>query len=131
MIRNTLTGQLRLEMEKKMFIPNAKEEVEEVRKKIILEDSQVAILKTIDGRYIFKGGKATQMEDDPVLKEFSDDESSIRAFFVPPFCELVKLEWFKGDGIDQSSKIMSIFDMRPTFLNYSVKKKEIIFKKKI
>lgn len=119
-MRNTLTGQLRLEMGKKLFIPNANEEVEEVRKKIVLEDNQVAILKTIDGRYIYKGGKATQMEDDPVLKEYSD-ESSDRAFFVPPFCELVKLEWFKGDGIDQPTVVMSLFDMRPTFLNYSVK----------
>lgn len=104
LVRNTDNGQLYLETKKRLFFPGAREEIEKIQKKIVLEDHQVVILMDKDGRYIFKEGKAVkeglfvsqrakkeeavvemQEEKKDKKKKEADPERENRSFFLPPY----------------------------------------------
>jgi len=108
LVRNSNTGQLSLVIEKKLWFPKADEVIEKTQKKIVLEQHQVAILKDMEGRYIFKGGRDVKNKED-------------RSFFIPPYCEMVTLHWYQSADLEHkgnASEHVNIFDLRPQFLSY-------------
>lgn len=122
LVRNTETGQLRLETGKKLFFPKAKEEIEDIRKRIVLEDHQVVVIKTKEGKYMFKEGRKsvhTPNEQDPELKYLENEGETARAFFLPPYCELVELRWFSNNEIIENEQKVTHFDLRPQFMTYA------------
>eukprot|EP00028_Trichosphaerium_sp_Am-I-7-wt_P010137 CAMPEP_0168537786 /NCGR_PEP_ID=MMETSP0405-20121227/20620_1 /TAXON_ID=498012 /ORGANISM="Trichosphaerium sp, Strain Am-I-7 wt" /LENGTH=595 /DNA_ID=CAMNT_0008566585 /DNA_START=52 /DNA_END=1839 /DNA_ORIENTATION=- len=146
LVRNTHTGQLRLETTQQLYIPAAHEEVEEVRKKILLEDHETIIIKDKDGCFHFKHGGKPMPQKQPRKKvspqtaksqkekliqfqEFQDSDELThqmledeyeRAFFLPPYCELVKLQWSSTSGGITKSRKNQVWkiDRRPRYLNY-------------
>jgi hypothetical protein len=58
LIRNIATGQKELITEPQVFIPSPDQEVIEARRRILLEDHEVMVIRDQEGRYEFrKGGK--------------------------------------------------------------------------
>lgn len=142
LVRNTKDGSLYLVTEKKLFFPKATEEVEAIRDKIVLEDHQVVVIIDRNGRYIFKEGRAPaniyadeegsdEEEVDGKLvkktrakKKLTKEEENMmkqlkdRAFFLPPYCELVELEWYTSPDLTHKKERVSKFDLRPVFMTY-------------
>lgn len=120
LVRNTENGQLRLETGKKLFFPKAKEEIEDIRKRIVLEDHQVVVIKTKDGKYMFKEGKKSATSSSDEQKEITEtpEGENSRSFFLPPYCELVELKWYANDEILHNEEKVTHFDMRPQFMTY-------------
>lgn len=119
LVRNTENGQIFLETGKKLFFPKPKEEIEDIRRRIVLEDHQVVIIKDKDGRYMFKEGKKSALSEefDQKLDKSSSGEKS-RSFFLPPYCELVSLNWYASEEIQNPTEVVTHFDMRPQFMTY-------------
>lgn len=137
LVRNTDNGQLYLETKKRLFFPGPREEIEKIQKKIVLEDHQVVILMDKDGRYIFKEGKAVkeglfvsqrakkeeavvEMQEDKKekKKKEADPERENRSFFLPPYCRLVAVRWYRTPDILQKEQDITHFDLRPQFMTY-------------
>jgi len=147
LVRDSTNGQLRLVTEKKLFFPKATEEIQQVQKKIVLEDHQVIVLKDKDGNYMIKEGSArlrpkgkkeevkeTPKEDPKSDPKSPKDEKKKKtkssaniitlsedddgSFFIPPYCELVQLKWFTSDDVKENEVAVSYFDMRPQFMTY-------------
>jgi regulator of protease activity HflC (stomatin/prohibitin superfamily) len=100
-VRNTTNGQLTLVTEKQVFIPEAHQEIANIRKRIRLEDHETVIIKDKDGRFIFKNGK--------------DDE---RSFFLDPYSELVTLWWSSGLHKEKRELRLTHIDVRPKYMWY-------------
>lgn len=134
LVRDITNGQLRLVTEKSLFFPSAFEEVVKVQKKIVLEDFQVVVLKDKHGKYIIKEGKsrsdqkaeAPEVDIDSKKKKPVGNEAELKAallesttsFFIPPYCELVSLNWYVGDDLHHPEQSVTHFDMRPHFMTY-------------
>ena len=101
MVRNTSDGSLKLVTEKQVFFPKAEEEVEEVKKRILLENHESVIVKQKDGQYKIIHGV--------------DKDSS---FFLQPFEELVTLFWSSGINKDKRNLQVTHIDSRPKFMWY-------------
>jgi regulator of protease activity HflC (stomatin/prohibitin superfamily) len=101
LVRNTSNGSLRLVTENKVFFPGADEEIEQVRKRILLENHESVIIKSKDGSYkIVNGGK---------------NDSS---FFLNPYEMLVTLNWSSGIHKDSRNLKITHIDSRPKFMWY-------------
>jgi len=91
LVRNTQTGQQELITDPQLFFPTWNQEVIEVRRKIVLEDHEVMILKEKDGRYTFRCGAKPEE----------------RSFFLPPYCEIEEVRWSTGLQLEDHSKMVS------------------------
>ncbi len=114
MVRNTKTGQLRLETTQQLFFPSAVEEIVSIERKVVLEDHQVCIIRDKDGRYIFKKGKVKKDEESKDSSEANDK----RSFFLPPYSQLVGVRWFRHDDVEDNEAEITHFDLRPHFMGY-------------
>lgn len=103
LVRDTSTGNLELINQREVFFPSAKQEIVEIRKKILLEDHETVIIKDKNGKYIIKKG-----------------ENSERAFFLEPYSKLITLRWSSGIHKDQRNLIITHLDSRPKFMWYEL-----------
>ncbi len=111
-VRNTMSGQLRLVTESQLFFPSEVEEIEAVQQKIVLDNHQVCIIKDKDGRYQFKEGKSAAREKEKEAWEANDK----RSFFLPPYCQLVEVTWHQKTT--SAPVKVTHFDLRPQFMSY-------------
>jgi len=97
-VRDLSSGQLDLITEPQVFFPSKKQQIEEVRKRIRLEDHQAVIVKDKKGKYIVRKGTDKH-----------------RSFFLEPYCELVVLTWSTGILKDRKALKITHLDTRPQF----------------
>lgn len=136
-VRNVKNGQVHMCTELGLFFPDDYEVVESVQKRIVLQDQHTIILKDQLGSYHFRtGGQFTDGKVDPQILIDDEDDSSnrkkkkknnapssrpqnetLRAFFLPPFWEIVKLEWAVGPKKEERKKI-TVIDQRPHQMSY-------------
>eukprot|EP01006_Ploeotia_vitrea_P030926 TRINITY_DN63237_c0_g1_i1.p1 TRINITY_DN63237_c0_g1~~TRINITY_DN63237_c0_g1_i1.p1 ORF type:complete len:692 (-),score=98.90 TRINITY_DN63237_c0_g1_i1:860-2935(-) len=108
LVRDTDSSDLTLHTKPGLFIPGPYQEIVEEQIKIILEEYETVVLKNNTGLFNFRCGK-------------NQEE---RAFFVPPFHEIVTLNWTKTDELIHSNRAGMTtqqvwkFDSRPTYMNY-------------
>jgi len=102
LVRNKREGHQRLVTEQQVFVPSSDEEVIEVRKLIKLADHEACIVRGKDGTDRFLFGK-------------NPDE---RAFFLPPYSEVVELAWSRGRRRERRDLILKKIDLRPTFMSF-------------
>ena len=102
LVRNKREGHQRLVTEQQVFVPMSDEEVIEVRKLIKLADHEACIVRGKDGTDRFLFGK-------------NPDE---RAFFLPPYSEVVELAWSRGRRRERRDLILKKIDLRPTFMSF-------------
>lgn len=100
-IFDTSTGSYELITNHGMFVPNPVQNIIEVRKKIRLEQNEVMVMIDKTGKYIIMRG---------------NDETS--AFFVPPYCEIMKQEWSNDPSKHKEMPKISKFDTRPQYMDY-------------
>merc|ERR1711990_938560 len=100
LVRNKREGHQRLVTEQQVFVPRSDEEVIEVRKLIKLADHEACIVRGKDGTDRFLFGK-------------NPDE---RAFFLPPYSEVVELAWSRGRRRERRDLILKKIDLRPKFI---------------
>jgi len=101
LIRDTRDGNLELITEHQVFFPSAHQDIVEVHPCIRLEDHETVVIKDKNGQYVFKHGT----EED-------------RAFFLEPYCELVRLSWSTGIHKNKRDLHITHFDGRPKFMWY-------------
>ena len=97
LIRNNRTGQQRLVTEKQAFFPGDDEDIMEVRTLYKLADYEAMIVRDVKGEDKFYFGK----------------NQADRAFFLPPYSEVVKMVWSKGRRRDQRNLVITKVDLRP------------------
>ncbi|HEY1016866.1 MAG TPA: SPFH domain-containing protein [Herpetosiphonaceae bacterium] len=102
LVRDTAGGQLALITAPQVFIPAPTQEIIEERRRILLENHEVVVVKDREGRYLFKRG--------------SDSD---RSFFLPPYAKLVQFRWSAGIRKDQRSLVITHIDIRPKFMWYA------------
>eukprot|EP00392_Amoebophrya_sp_AT5.2_P004693 g4701.t1 len=102
LVRNTRTGQQKLEVEKKLFFPENDEEIIEVRELVKLADYEACIVRGKSGKDEFFFGKNEQQ----------------RSFFVPPYSELVELTWSRGRRREYRDLRITKLDLRPMFMSF-------------
>jgi regulator of protease activity HflC (stomatin/prohibitin superfamily) len=111
LVRCTDTSELILVTKEGLFIPGPYQEVVKEQNKIILEEYEVCIIKNEQGQFSYRNGSKTEE----------------RAFFVPPFHELISLNWTNPVVLSRVAKVktepepfrsVSRFDLRPSFMNY-------------
>ena len=102
LIRNNRSGQQSLITEKQAFFPGDDEDVMEVRNLYKLADYEAMIVRDVKGGDKFFFGKNPQE----------------RAFFLPPYSEVVQLVWSKGRRRDNRSLRISKVDLRPQYMNF-------------
>jgi len=101
-VRNTRDGQQKMVTEKQRFVPDDDEEIVEVRKLEKLADYEACIIRGKDGQDSFFYGK----------------NESQRAFFIPPYSEMVSLCWSRGRRRERRDLYISKIDMRPQFMSF-------------
>lgn len=107
LVRDKTNGQLRLVTEKKLFIPGPYESIEEVRDLIRLADHEALIIKDGDGHFHFYyGNEHKRSPDQP------------RAFFLPPYAEIVKLCWSRGRRRERRDLFIDRFDTRAQYMSF-------------
>eukprot|EP00927_Polykrikos_kofoidii_P009171 TRINITY_DN1380_c0_g1_i3.p1 TRINITY_DN1380_c0_g1~~TRINITY_DN1380_c0_g1_i3.p1 ORF type:complete len:639 (-),score=125.92 TRINITY_DN1380_c0_g1_i3:265-2181(-) len=104
LVRDISTAQLRLVTEKQLFIPGPDETIEEVRTLIRLADHEGMITKDKDGILHFHYGNPQRNKDMP------------RAFFLPPYAEILELNWSSGLRRAKRDLVITRFDCRPQYL---------------
>jgi len=102
LIRNKRDGQQTLITEKQVFVPRSDEIIMEVRKLIKLADHEACIVRGKDGADQFFFGKNPEQ----------------RAFFLPPYSELVELLWSRGRRRERRDLRLSKIDLRPMFMSF-------------
>eukprot|EP00802_Teleaulax_amphioxeia_P006557 Tamp_06561.p1 GENE.Tamp_06561~~Tamp_06561.p1 ORF type:complete len:547 (+),score=207.72 Tamp_06561:163-1803(+) len=100
--RNKRDGQQALVTSKQVFVPRSDQEIIEVRKLIKLANHEACIVRGKDGtdQYFF-GKNADQ-----------------RAFFLPPYSELVELKWSRGRRRERRDLVLKKIDLRPMFMSF-------------
>jgi hypothetical protein len=145
LVRNTLTGQLRLETHNQLFVPSTVEEIVTVQKLIRVMPYETVIVKDREGTFCYlRPGR----EVDPALKPYvrvcdteeetgsTPDAAATKgetetktgevevargmAFFLPPYYTRVTLLWSDGPKKDQRTLRKESIDHRPFFMNYTV-----------
>lgn len=106
LVRDKSTGKLRLVTEKQLFIPAEHEKIEEVRELIKLADHEAMILKDGNGDFHYYYGSEEKRGDKP------------RSFFLPPYTEIVGLDWSRGRKRDQKGLLIKRFDCRPQYMKF-------------
>merc|ERR1711998_15824 len=103
LVRDRLTGQQRLETKPQLFFPGATEEVLEVRELITLEEHEACVVRDEQGQFKFHG---------------CNIEGSQSAFFLPPHCELLQLNWSRGRRRERKGLLIKRFDCRPQYMKF-------------
>lgn len=107
LVRDKSTGQVRLVTEQQLFVPGPHETVDEVRELIRLADHEALIIKDKDGLFTYYyGSDAKRAPDQP------------RAFFLPPYSEIVKLCWSRGRRRETRDLYISRFDTRAQYMSF-------------
>jgi hypothetical protein len=101
LVRDTATGQFALITEPGVFIPTATQEIDQVRKRILLAAHETVVVKDKDGKYTIQRGS-----------------DSGDAFFLEPYSELLQFHWSAGIHKDQRSLVITHVDQRPKFMWY-------------
>ena len=73
-----------------------------MQKLVTLADHETVIIVDREGRYTFRSGHREEE----------------RAFFIPPYCNLVTLMWSDGPDKEQRTLPVTKIDMRPSFMTY-------------
>jgi len=100
-VRDLTYGELRLVTDKQAFFPSESEEVQEIVKKVLVEEHEVVALKDKEGKHHFRKGCAKNS-----------------SFFVPPYWEILNFYWSSGLNKDQRNLHIEKFDLRPKFMWY-------------
>ncbi len=100
--RNKRDGQQQLVTTKQVFVPRSDEEIIEVRKLIKLANHEACIVRGKDGTDQFLFGKNADQ----------------RAFFLPPYSELVELTWSRGRRREKRDLVLKKIDLRPMFMSF-------------
>jgi regulator of protease activity HflC (stomatin/prohibitin superfamily) len=105
LVRDASSGQQRLVTEKQLFFPGPNDNIVEIRSLIRLADHEAVIIKDGSGNMHFHYG-------DP--KKNADGKA--KAFFLPPYSEVVQLVW--SGGLRRAKRDLRIdrFDCRPQFM---------------
>jgi len=137
LVRNIENGQQYLITEKMLFFPSHIEKIMEIQKKVVLKDHETCIILDKDGYYHFMSGPKVnnpppeneiikiegKKEEEPLIsiktKETVPDsviptQGGGRAFFIPPYCNVLSLEWSTGPD---TKEFIDRVDSRPRFLN--------------
>jgi hypothetical protein len=101
LVRDLQSGQLSLVTEPQVFMPAPHQEIVEARRRILLEDHQVVVIRDKEGKYEFRRGAG-----------------EARSFFLEPYAQLVQLLWSTGLHKDQRTLKITHFDLRPKFMWY-------------
>lgn len=102
LVRNKRTGQQSLVTEKKLFFPSNDEEILEVRGLIKLASYESCIVRDKNGKDSFYFGS-------------NEDQ---RKFFLPPYCEMVKLLWSRGRRRERRDLVIQKLDLRPMYMSF-------------
>merc|ERR1711998_180078 len=103
LVRDRLTGQQRLETKPQLFFPGATEEVLEVRELTTLEEHEACVVRDEQGQFKFHG---------------CNIEGSQSAFFLPPHCELLQLNWSRGRRRERRDLYINKVDCRPQYMSF-------------
>jgi hypothetical protein len=101
LVRDARSGALELITDPQVFVPSATQEIVEVRRRILLEDHEAAVVKDSSGALSVRRG------DGPG-----------RAFFLDPHSELVQFRWSSGIHKDRRDLRITHLDLRPKFMWY-------------
>lgn len=97
------TGNYELVTKPGMFVPSPVQNIIEVRQKIRLELNEAMVIVDKNGKYIIMKG---------------NDQNS--AFFLPPYCSILKLEWTNSPEKYKKDELPKIerFDTRPQYMDF-------------
>merc|ERR1711976_8779 len=101
-VRNNRDGQQRMITEKQTFVPADDEDIVEVRTLTKLADYEACIIRGKDGQDQFYYGKNEHQ----------------RAFFIPPYSEMVQLRWSRGRRREKRDLYIQKIDLRPQFMSF-------------
>jgi len=62
--------------------------------------------------------KKDRVDLDLHLSKKPKDRNEDRSFFIPPYCELVKVHWWQSDDVKVTAQYITHFDLRPQFMTY-------------
>jgi hypothetical protein len=99
-------GGLRLVNDHGLFFPRPQDEIMSVQKLIRLADHDGLVTKDESGAFKYFYGDDTMRGDQP------------RAFFLPPYCEIVEHLWSRGRRRQTRDLKVTHLDMRPQFMNF-------------
>jgi hypothetical protein len=100
------TGQQRLITEKGMFFPGPYEEILEIRKLIHVEPHEAIAVRNDLGSFTFYIGS-----------EFDSIDGKVTAFFLPPYCKVITMEWSSGSIAKDKRKVTKI-DLRAQHMTF-------------
>mmetsp|Transcript_70253 Transcript_70253/g.195541 ORF Transcript_70253/g.195541 Transcript_70253/m.195541 type:complete len:775 (+) Transcript_70253:86-2410(+) len=106
LVRDLLLGDLRLVQDHGLFFPRAQDEIVDVQKLIRLADHDALVMKDETGAFKYFFGSDELRGDQP------------RAFFLPPYCEIVEHVWSRGRRRQTRDLRITQLDMRPQFMNF-------------
>eukprot|EP01130_Rhizamoeba_saxonica_P006879 TRINITY_DN275_c0_g1_i1.p1 TRINITY_DN275_c0_g1~~TRINITY_DN275_c0_g1_i1.p1 ORF type:complete len:569 (+),score=137.82 TRINITY_DN275_c0_g1_i1:64-1770(+) len=128
LVRDISTAELFLVTKEQLFVPNPYQEIEGIQKKIVLEAHETMIIRDKDGKYHFMSGAGNTKPSKELLKRkgYGKDSDFIKtlykeggkSFFVPPYCEILKLVW-TTQGFGNSKEKVTRIDSRPHFMEYT------------
>ena len=102
LVRNKRNGQQHLVTSKELFVPNKDEQIMEVRKRTKLADYEACIVRDKDGKDVFYFG--------------SNEEQ--KSFFLPPYSEIVTMQWSRGRRRERRDLYIQTIDMRPMYMSF-------------
>lgn len=105
LVRDT-HGALRLVEEHGLFFPRAEDNIVKVQSLIKLSDHEAIVVKDEKGAFRFFYGDDERRGDQP------------RAFFLPPYCEIVEHLWSRGRRRETRTLRITHLDTRPQFMNF-------------
>jgi len=106
LVKRTDSGSLDLIQEHGLFFPRPQDEIVSVQKLIRLADHDAVVMKDASGAFKFFYGNDEMRGDQP------------RAFFLPPYCEIVEHLWSRGRRRQTRDLRIGHLDMRPQFMNF-------------
>jgi len=107
LVRDKGTGQVRLVTENQLFVPGPHESIEDIRELIKLADHEAMILKDRDGMFkYYYGSDSKRAADQP------------RSFFLPPYSEIVQVNWSRGRKRDRRDLFINRFDCRAQYMSF-------------
>eukprot|EP00929_Paragymnodinium_shiwhaense_P122667 TRINITY_DN9562_c0_g1_i1.p1 TRINITY_DN9562_c0_g1~~TRINITY_DN9562_c0_g1_i1.p1 ORF type:complete len:713 (+),score=160.29 TRINITY_DN9562_c0_g1_i1:72-2141(+) len=106
LVRDLEEGGLRLVTEHGLFFPSALDEIIRVQTLERLADHEAVVMKTEGGGFKYFFGDDKLRGDQP------------RAFFIPPYCEVVQHLWSRGRRRQNRDLRITKLDMRPQFMNF-------------
>lgn len=105
LVRDKGTGQLRLVTDNQLFVPGPHESIEKVQNLIKLAAHEAMIIKDKDGIFKYFFGTAGK-SDNP------------RSFFLPPYSEVVRLNWSRGRRREKRDLYIDRFDCRSQYMSF-------------